>query len=127
MYNENYLISAVAEGIPCYDNDAEVPFDNWNCLCGIWHGYSMRGFYNSLVHAFVGVDFDEKGMNIYPYSGEELELLNLHFGKKNFDVKMMGSGKNIKDVILNGKSIGAVTVIPYDAFADKNIIKVIRG
>lgn len=66
-------------------------------------------------------------MNIYPYSGEELELLNLHFGKKNFDVKMMGSGKNIKDVILNGKSIGAVAVIPYDAFADKNIIKVIRG
>ena len=66
-------------------------------------------------------------MNIYPYSGEELELLNLHFGKKSFDIKMQGSGKNTKEVLLNGKNLGAVTVIPYDAFADKNIIKVIRG
>ena len=65
-------------------------------------------------------------MNIYPYSGEELELLNLHFGNKSFDVKMMGSGKNIKEVILNGKSIGAVAVIPYIIFKENNTVEVIR-
>lgn len=114
------------EGISCYDNEFEVPYDNWNSLCGTWQGYNIRGFYNSLVHAFVGVDFDEKGMNIYPYSGEELELLNLHFGNKSFDVKMIGSGKNIKDIILNGKSIGAVSVIPYNILKEKNTVEVIR-
>lgn len=115
------------EGIPCYDNDPNVPFDNWNCLCGIWHGYSIRGFYNAVVHAFIGVDFDEKGLNIYPYSGEEAELLNLHFGNKTFNIQMRGSGRHVKSVRLNGEDLGAVTVIPFERFCAHNTVEVIRG
>lgn len=114
------------EGIPCYDNDYNVPFDNWNCLCGIWHGYSIRGFYNSIVHAYVGVDFDEKGLNLYPYSGEEVSIENLHFGEKIFDITMQGSGKHVENVVLNGENIGSVTVIPYAMLQEKNMIVVLR-
>ena len=91
------------EGIPCYDNIKEVPFDSWNCMSGIWHGYSIRGFYNALVHSYVGIDFDENGLNIYPYSGEEAALYNLHFGHRTFDITITGSGKLIGSVVVNGK------------------------
>ncbi len=114
------------EGIPCYDNDSEVPFDNWNCLCGIWHGYSIRGFYDSIVHAYVGVDFDENGMNFYPYSGEEVTLYNLHWGERTFDVFMKGSGTSVEMVHLNGKNIGSVRSIPYHILETHNRIEVIR-
>lgn len=114
------------EGIPCYDNDSEVPFDNWNCLCGIWHGYSIRGFYNSIVHAYVGVDFDENGMNFYPYSGEEVTLYNLHWGEKTFDVFMKGSGTSVETVHLNGKNLGSVRSIPYHILEKHNRIEVVR-
>lgn len=114
------------EGIPCYDNDFEVPFDNWNCLCGIWHGYSIRGFYNSIVHAYVGVDFDERGLNIYPYSGEEMELSNLHFGERTFDIKITGTGTGVTRVICNDRHLGSVTTIPYDQMEKHNIVQIIK-
>lgn len=114
------------EGIPCYDADPNVPFDNWNCMCGIWHGYSMRGFYNAVVHGFVGVDIDHEGLHIYPYSGEELTLSNLHFGQYNFDIQMRGSGASVASVVLNGEPLGAVTVIPFEKLGAHNTVEVVR-
>ncbi len=115
------------EGVSCYDNEFEVPYDNWNARCGTWHGYNIRGFYNSIVHAFVGVDFDENGLNIYAYSGEELELNNLHFGEKTFDIKMNGSGKNVLKLVLNGEDLGAVSNIPFEKMGSQNTVEVTRG
>ena len=114
------------EGISCYCDEKEVPFDNWNSAPGIWHGYSIRGFYNAIVHAYIGLDFDEKGLNFYPYSGEEVSIENLHFGDKTFDVSMKGSGTKIDCVVLNNENIGSVTTIPYVMLKDKNVIEVIR-
>ena len=65
------------EGISCYDNLKEVPFDNWNARLGTWQGYNMRGFYNSVIHAVIGLDFDKNGLNFYPYSGEEMTIEKL--------------------------------------------------
>ena len=114
------------EGISCYSNEADVPYDRWNAQPGIWHGYSIRGFYNALVHSYIGVDFDERGMNFYPYSGEEVAIENLHFGEKSFDVEMKGSGAKIREVVLNGESLGSVTSIPYEMLKEKNIVQVWR-
>lgn len=114
------------EGIPCYGNRKEVPFDSWNCMCGIWHGYSIRGFYNAIIHGYVGVDFDENGLNIYPYSGEEVSVENLHFGERTFDITMQGSGKEIENVILNGSSLGSVTSIPFHQFSIHNTVQIVR-
>lgn len=114
------------EGIPCYDENAEVPNDNWNCLRGIWHGYSIRGFYNAVIHSYIGVDFDENGINFYPYSGEEVEIENLHFGNRTFTIKMCGSGKKIENVELNGKSFGEKYSIPFSVIKETNVIVVNR-
>lgn len=115
------------EGIPCYGNRKEVPFDAWNCMCGIWHGYSIRGFYNAIVHGYVGIDFDEKGMNIYPHTGEELTLEQLHFGDMTFDVAVCGSGPVVASVSVNGENLGSVTTIPYQKLGGHNEIRIIRG
>lgn len=114
------------EGIPCYADRADVPFDNWNCLCGIWHGYSIRGFYNAVIHNYIGVDFNKSGVNFYPYSGDEVCIENLHFGKYTFNIKMQGSGKNIKNINLNGKDLGGIKNIPFEKLASDNYIEVTR-
>lgn len=115
------------EGISCYGNRKEVPFDSWNCMCGIWHGYSIRGFYNAIIHGYVGIDFDEKGLNIYPYSGEEVAIDKLHFGEKIFDIRVSGRGKTIVDVTVNGESLGSVTTVPFNKFSPHNTVQIIRG
>ena len=114
------------EGIDCYDNVNEPKPDGWNAINGAWQAYSMRAWYEATVHSVVGVDFAENGMNLYPYDGEELVLKNLHFRHKTFTVRMKGSGCRIQEVILNGKSLGAVSAIPMEAFAKENWIEVIR-
>lgn len=70
------------EGIDCYDNINEPKPDDWNALNGTWQAYSIRAWYEAIVHSVVGVDFAENGMNIYPYDGEEMTLKNLHFAGK---------------------------------------------
>ena len=54
------------EGIPCYENTPEVPFDNWNCRCGTWQAYSIRGFYQAAVHGIVGIEAGEGGYTVLP-------------------------------------------------------------
>ncbi len=113
------------EGIDCYYNE-EVPFNNWDAMPGIWHGYSIRGFYNAIVHAYIGIDFDEMGLNFYPYSGEEVVIEQLHWGDKTFDISVKGSGKNIQNVTLNGESLGSVKTIPYEMFTKHNCVVLVR-
>lgn len=115
------------EGISCYCNQKDVPFDNWNAAPGIWHGYSIRGFYNAVIHSYVGVDFDEQGLNFYPYSGDEIRIENLHWGNMTFDIAMLGSGNTIQEVMLNGKSLGNVNFIPYKMLKSENMITVSRN
>ena len=115
------------EGIDCYYNEKEVPFNNWDAMPGIWHAYSIRGFYNAVVHAYIGVSMDENGLNIYPYSGEEVAIQNLHWGEKTIDVSVKGSGKNILSVKLNGEEQGCVKTIPHEALKEQNTIEIIRG
>ncbi|MBQ4087649.1 MAG: hypothetical protein IJC78_05320 [Clostridia bacterium] len=114
------------EGIDCYFNEREVPFNNWDALPGIWHGYSIRGFYNAIVHAYIGVDFDETGLHFHPYTGDEVAVSNLHWGEKTFDISIVGSGKNIRNVMLNGESLGSVKTIPYEMLMQHNRIELVR-
>ena len=114
------------EGISCYCDDENVPFDNWNSLCGVWHGYSMRGFYNAIIHSYVGVDIDHKGLNIYPRTGPELTLEGLHFGRKTFDITLSGSGTEVENVIVNGEALGSVINIPHSMLKQYNTVMIHR-
>lgn len=115
------------EGIDCYDEVNEPKPDGWNAVNGTWQAYSMRAWYEAAVHSIVGVDFNENGMNIYPYDGEEMILKNLHFAGKTFDIYMKGSGCGVENVILNGQSVGAVREISMNSFGNCNVVEVIRS
>ena len=115
------------EGIDCYDNINIPHTDGWTSLNGAWQAYSMRAWYEAAVHSIVGIDFADNGMNIYPYEGEEMSLLNLHFAGRTFDIHIKGSGTAVKNVTLNSKELGSVTSIAMSAFSDKNTIEIIRG
>jgi hypothetical protein len=117
----------IPEGISCYNDDENVPFDNWNCFNGIWQGYTMRGFYNAIIHSIVGVDLDEGGLTVYPYNGKELTLLGLHFGDNmTFDIEMKGSGQFVKAIEINGKTIYGTNKIPFDLLQKNNNVVVYR-
>ncbi len=112
------------EGIQCFFNEAEPPADNWNSLSGICNAYSIRGFYNAIVHNLVGVDFDNQGLHIHPMRGECLTLNNLHFGKYCFDISVEWGDAD--GVILNGVPLLDGKVIPFASMAEKNTLRVIR-
>jgi len=100
---------------------------NWNCLNGIWQAYSLRGWYATIVHNIVGVDLDEGGLTVYPYSGKEMQLLGLHFGEKTFDIHLCGSGAFVKSIEINGSAIFGTNKVPFDMLMDKNKVVVYRG
>ena len=114
------------EGISCYTDTDTPPLDNWNCLNGIWHAYSIRGLYNAAVHAVVGVDLDAGGLTVYPYSGKELQLTGLHWGDMLFDVQMQGSGPFVKSIEVNGKTVKGTHKIPLDMLTKENRVVVNR-
>lgn len=114
------------EGIDCYDNVNRPKPDGWNAVNGTWQGYSMRAWYEAVIHSVVGIDFSENGLGIYPYDGEAMKLLNLHFAGRTFDVHMNGSGCRIANVIVNGTALGAVTVVPFERFENTNTVEIWR-
>ena len=114
------------EGISCYADEAMPPFDNWNCQPGIWHGYSMRGWYTAAVHSVVGVDLDAGGLTVYPYSGEEMALRGVHYGEKTLDIVMRGSGPYVEKLTVNGTELRALHKVPADLLREHNRIEVRR-
>ena len=115
------------EGIDCYNNTSTPKRDCWNSVNGAWQAYSMRGWYEAVIHSVVGVDFNEEGMNLYPYDGEEMVLKNLNYAGKTFRIDMCGSGNRILEVVVNGESLGAITTIPMSCFGQENTVRVVRG
>lgn len=115
------------EGINCYIDTETPETDFWTTENGVWQSYSMRAWYEATVHSIVGIDTDFDGINIYPYSGEEMTLKNLHYCGKTIDVYMKGSGKKIKSVKLNGKDLGTVSHVSKSLLNAQNKLEVLRG
>lgn len=114
------------EGISCYADTAEPPFDGWNCLPGIWHGYTIRGWYTAAIHSIVGVELDEGGLTVYPYSGEELKLRGLHFGDRVLNIVMHGAGPWVDRIEVDGISLRSTNKVPLDLLKEQTRVEVYR-
>lgn len=104
------------EGISYYVETDDPETDRWHTLPGTWHGYSMRGWYQAAVHGIVGVGADAGGLTLYPYNGKEMILKGLHYKNKTFDIEMIGSGRYIECITVNGKRISGTNKIPSDLY-----------
>lgn len=114
------------EGISCYRNSEKPFIDKWNANNGTWQAYSMRAWYEAMVHSIVGVDIDKEGLTFYPYDGEELSLEGLHYGAKTIDIHMRGKGAGIKSIVLNNQEILSTNKLKSEQLDSHNIIIVNR-
>ena len=115
------------EGISCYINSEKPFLDYWTSNPGTWQGYSIRAWYEAVIHSIVGVDFDMNGLKFYPYSGEEMSILGLYYNNKILDIHMKGSGRNIEYIEVNGERYyGNITEQNEKKLKCKNEIIVMR-
>lgn len=115
------------EAVDCYTESDVYTFDKWNSKCGAWQSFTIRAWYEAIVHSVIGVDFDEKGIAFYPYSGEEISVEGLHYANRIYNISMKDSGKNIEKIILNGKEYkNNGNTIAYESLDKVNNIEVYR-
>lgn len=105
------------EGVPLYTESAEPELDRWNSLKGTWQAYSMRGWYQAIVHGVVGVDAEAGGLHVYPYEGAELTLKGLHYRGKRITVDMRGSGRYAASIEIDGHTVRGTHKVPEDLLA----------
>ena len=112
------------EGIDCSIETDKPKLDEWNTLKGTWTSYSNRTWYQEVVHSIVGVDADAGGITFFPYSGEEMKLLGMHYLGKTFDIEMKGSGPFIEYIEVNGMKISGTNKLPLECYKDKQHVSV---
>lgn len=111
------------ESVECYFNtdDPATP-DRWNP--GSWQAFTMRTWFQGVIHGLVGVDADAGGITFYPYNGKEMKLSGLHYLDKTFDFDMKGSGPYIGFIEVDGKKIFGTNKLPEEYYRDKKQIKI---
>lgn len=112
------------EGVSIYVETDEPEFDRWTTLKGAWQAYTSRTWYQTVIHSVVGVDADAGGITFFPYSGEEMQLLGLHYRGKTFDIDMKGSGPFIRYLEVNGKRIEGTNKLPLEYFTGEKHQKI---
>jgi len=112
------------EGIPLYAESEEPELDRWNSLKGSWQAYSMRGWYQAIVHGVVGVDAEAGGLHVYPYLGAEMTLKGMHYRGRRLTIEMAGTGRYVKSVEINGRSVVGTHKLPADLLEEQGEIEV---
>jgi hypothetical protein len=110
----------IPEGIPCYIDTSEPEHDRWDTLCGTWHAYSVRGWYQAALHGVVGVGIDAGGVTFFPYEGEEMKLSGLHYLDTTLDIEICGSGRYIESIEIGEQIIKGTNKLPSDSLSNKN-------
>lgn len=114
------------EGISCYADNPSFAMDNWNTQSGTWQAFAMRSFYGAVVEHYIGIGVDCGGITFYPYSGREIHIQRLHYAECLLNVHMLGSGKYIDEIRINGKAVQGTNKLPFDLLAKDNEIEVYR-
>jgi len=115
------------EGVSCLLETDEPELDRWSAMNGTWYAMTSREWYQGIIHSYVGVDADAGGITFYPYSGDEVKLLGMHYLGKTFDIEMKGSGPYIEYIEVNGTKILGTNKLPLEYYQnDKNVIVTVK-
>ncbi|MDR1530763.1 MAG: hypothetical protein LBS62_00995 [Clostridiales bacterium] len=100
------------EGIS-YQVETDAPeLDRWNCASGTWQGYSMRKWYQDILHSCLGVLPDSGGITFAP-SGFPFRLLGLHYRGTLVDINCAGTGRYVRKLTVNGAALTGVYKVPF--------------
>jgi len=116
------------EAVSTYFETDKPEFDRWNTTNGCWQAFTMRPWYQGIIHGVVGVGTEVGGITFYPYSGEPMKLLGMHYFGRTFDFDMAGSGPFIESIEVDGKIIKGTNKLPKEFYQDKKhiVVKVNR-
>jgi len=111
-YWTNKLI--IPEGIS-YMIETESPeTDSWNCEPGTWQAYTMRQWYQDVLHSYLGITLDYGGITVSAAVCGEYRLNNLSYMGGTVNITCNGSGDYVSTVTVNGKAINGALKIPFD-------------
>ena len=100
------------EGIPYYIETDEPEFDRWNCLCGVMQAYTMRGWYQAVVHGIFGICPDSFGITIHPGLNEEMSFTNVHYYGRTLNFYRHGSTRHIDRIEINKRKLYGMNRVP---------------
>jgi hypothetical protein len=85
----------VPEGISYMIETDKPESDSWNCEPGTWQAYTMRQWYQDILHSYLGISFDHDGITISPPFGcGFFSLKNLHYMGGVINIECGGSGSH---------------------------------
>jgi hypothetical protein len=112
------------EAVSCHIETDKPETDRWSALKGAFQAFSVRTWYQGIIHGVVGVDADAGGITFYPYSGEEMILKGLHYMDKTFDISMEGSGPFIEYIEVDGRKIIGTNKLPLEYYLNDSHVEI---
>lgn len=103
------------EGISYSIETDDPDMDRWNTMSGAWQAYSIRGWYQAVIHGVLGMDIDAGGITFHPHDGDEMTLKGLPFHGRVLDIGIRGSGGFISRIEVDGSIVKATWKLPIDS------------
>ena len=104
----------VPEGIS-YMIETESPeTDSWNCEPGTWQAYTMRQWYQDILHSYLGITLDYGGISVGVAVCGAYQLSNLSYMGGRINIVCSGSGAYVGKISVNGNAIYGTRKIPFD-------------
>ncbi len=88
--------------------------DRWNANSGIWQAYSMRSWYQNILHGYLGVLCDIGGFTFSPAGTGDFKIENMHYMGKTWTIEGIGTGSYIDTIQIGGYSIKESWKLPLD-------------
>jgi len=104
----------VPEGISYMIETTEPETDRWNCEPGTWQAYTMRQWYQDVLHSYLGVSLDYGGVSFSPAGCGEYSLQNLSYMGGVINIHCSGKGRYVGEICVNGKVICGTRKVPFD-------------
>jgi hypothetical protein len=98
-----------------YMIETDAPeLDNWNANSGIWQAYSMRNWYQNILHAYLGITCDNGGFTFSPSGTGDYKVESLHYRGGKWTIEGCGSGHYVDYIKIGQYHIRKSWKIPLD-------------
>lgn len=115
------------EGINCHADTKTPAMDGWTTLNASWQAFSMRTWYSGAMQSILGLILEDGSLTVSPTDIGDFRMENLSIGKHKANVSVVGKGKYLDRINVNGKILRGTAKIPEDILGKENEITVYRS
>ncbi|MDR1061531.1 MAG: hypothetical protein LBL83_10080 [Clostridiales bacterium] len=103
------------EGVSCLVETDRPDTDSWNCEHGTFQAYTMRKWYEDVLHGYLGIVPDCGGIGFSPSGVGGYRLENLHYRGLRCNIECGGEGRYIGSLRVGGETLAGTCKIPEAA------------